>query len=737
MKNIFLSIILIIIIVSTAKSQCSQILPKHLSLGANLNGLSDWDVDRPFNDIFKANRGLSADTNAPWNYIPPLIDNNGWSLQDFSVIVNVIQDSAYAGIYKIRFNGMATINPISSALMVQNQQYDSITNTTTAELVSYPSNTQIMLRFTHTKYSASVNGIKNIQIMKPGLDFDAPTFSQQFLNNIQRFEAFRFMDWHSSNWNADSLWFDRTLTTYSSQCGPYANHGIAWEYCIELANTLNKDIWINVPHKADDNYIYQLASLMYNTLNPNLKVYVEYSNELWNWGYSQAGWNLQQAIIEGNNGGNINYDNINDKYTWNYRRIANRGKQISDIFKSVFGADNFGNRLRPVYAVQAGWFDVGQRGIEFINNFYGSPKNYFYALAVAPYFNTSEIDTSDNATPSQVLQSLQNSVDSTFSGYTGLYNGLLQYAAISNYYGLQFVSYEGGPDTFGPHNIEAKKIASESPQIKTICEDFLEKWFAFGPSCLFNWFTAGAGNWDTQYGTWSLTENFENSFKLQAIDSVLNAEVNSPSVGFVLPGKFDGRQYAGYGLDWNNNIDFKPNWDGYFQYLLQVPQGKAGTYTFIAEAKYNSSQNSKVSIDNILLDSAVNVANNGSIDYINDTLGTVFLNEGLHTLRYTAGNIHIRNYIAIIDTLCNAVTSVNYPEKYSSFKIFPNPASDKINIEINGFSLPAQVSIYNSLGALAYNYKLLNTHETINIESLSPGLYLIKINSSIKKIIKE
>ena len=66
---------------------------------------------------------------------------------------------------------------------------------------------------------------------------------------------------------------------------------------------------------------------------------------------------------------------------------------------------------------------------------------------------------------------------------------------------LAAYSYEGGPDTFGPTSIAAKKNASLDPRMKGLVNDYLDIWYQSGGS-LFNWFTVGAGSYDTQYGTW-------------------------------------------------------------------------------------------------------------------------------------------------------------------------------------------------------------------------------------------
>jgi hypothetical protein len=37
---------------------------------------------------------------------------------------------------------------------------------------------------------------------------------------------------------------------------------------------MNVDAWFNVPHLADDDYIQNMAELIYANLRPNLKAYI-------------------------------------------------------------------------------------------------------------------------------------------------------------------------------------------------------------------------------------------------------------------------------------------------------------------------------------------------------------------------------------------------------------------------------------------------------------------------------
>ncbi len=82
------------------------------------------------------------------------------------------------------------------------------------------------------------------------------------------------MDWTNTNAQSDQNWQDRVKSTHRT----YTKNGVAWEDAIHLSNLLGKDMWINIPHLASDDYITQLANLVLNKLEPHLKVHVEYSN---------------------------------------------------------------------------------------------------------------------------------------------------------------------------------------------------------------------------------------------------------------------------------------------------------------------------------------------------------------------------------------------------------------------------------------------------------------------------
>lgn len=73
------------------------------------------------------------------------------------------------------------------------------------------------------------------------------------------------------------------------------------------------------------------------------------------------------------------------------------------------------------------------------------------------------------------------------------------------------------------------------------------------------------------------------------------------------------------------------------------------------------------------------------------------------------------------------------------FKVYPNPASNILNIEFSN-SNKTEIEIYNILGKRVFT-KIINQSQSINIESLITGIYILKITQGkatvSKKLIKQ
>ncbi len=68
--------------------------------------------------------------------------------------------------------------------------------------------------------------------------------------------------------------------------------------------------------------------------------------------------------------------------------------------------------------------------------------------------------------------------------------------------------------------------------------------------------------------------------------------------------------------------------------------------------------------------------------------------------------------------------------------IYPNPAKDKLNLKWNNLN-NISVTIYNSIGQVLSNALLSNQNKIMDVSVLENGLYFLKIDNKVFKILKE
>jgi hypothetical protein len=487
-------------------------------LGAGIEDAHDWSRSNIFIDLIHTARDFSP-PDTPWETTNPVpIDENGWPTEDFGMWVLALPNIDFSGTYKLYFDGQADVSCWHDPSTIENLVYDPLTNKTTADVV-VPLSNDLALSFVNTSYGPGVNGVKNIVLLRPGYTLQQATeqvFTNQFINHVKRFSILRTMDFTKTNGQEEGTWSTRSKVTdarYSTE------KGVPWEMVIKLANVTGKDIWINIPHKADENYITNLAALFASNLHGNSKVYTEYSNEVWNFGFPQATWNFNQASLEVAAGGsNLDVNAPGDDQRWARRRVAKQNLLIGNAFKQAFSIFGTSNRIRPVLSGQFVAPGSIADGLDFINEQYPESASNMYCVGIAPYISSSEADASETATVDDILSAFRASLQWTI----GLFP---QYQALSETYKIKVCGYEIGLDTYGARNIAAKKAAMHDSRTADIVYDYLHGWFDAGFSSA-SWYFAGASNWDDYWGSWGLTEdmNNQNTPKINGIDRFLSEQ---------------------------------------------------------------------------------------------------------------------------------------------------------------------------------------------------------------------
>lgn len=527
----------------SGRESSAQVAPP---LGAGLAGVSDWGRTHEFANIFRTARPWGSPTD-PWLGQESIaLDANGWPAQDAGVVIMCCQppNQGLDGVYRISFecNTTPEIRPLINSGTIQNVSRNSATGIVTAELVVPQNPTDIMLGFFNTQ-----GGVRNVKIMRPGT-VDGQQFTQAFLEHNARFNVLRFMDWTRTNNSPIVHWWQRNRP----DSGTYRDgSGVPYEVCIDLCNMLGKDMWINVPHLADEDFIRQMARLIRDRLNPELHVYVEYSNETWNFLFQQGDWLYDQAVAEAASGdSDLSYDGSLDENKLRWRLNARKTVQVSQIFEEEFGQGSINGRVRVVLAGQFLRGDMYDIMMNYIEAVHGRPVDFIYSLAGAPYFSIGNVDDQRNdLTTDEVLVSMQQSLNNFLDG-----SSMERMSALTTWYNLAPMSaYEGGPDTAGPNNLEAKRQAYYREEMRVMCTQYLQAWFAAGGG-QFQWFVSGATSWITPFGAFSLTElmSNQNTPKIRAVDTLVSAPQPQLSIGAAVPGSIDLRRHIRRDPDWES-----------------------------------------------------------------------------------------------------------------------------------------------------------------------------------------
>lgn len=504
-------------------------------LGVNLEGLADWSRLQPFVDLMKSARPWGT-VNAPWDEAAA-VDALGRPTGDAAVMINVRtaepgdEGKPYTyikpGVYRLRFVGRATVDPsVSTNVVVRNVQYDPVTDRSVGEVVVGSASNQLALAFRGT-----TGGVRNVSLRMPGYPA-AQVYTNQFTQALAPFRVVRFMDFLRTNNNPVRTWRERTVKAAGSQTSA---KGAAYEHAIEMGNQLGKDIWINIPVHADDAYIRSLAKLLKQQLAPGRVVYVEYSNELWNYMFTQTVDNTNLAVAEAIAGDttltkgqactqalfDANSGECN-RYWAGYYRVGKRTVRIAQIFSEVYGPGALNNQVRVVYATQFVNPGIAEQVLKNISTYRGKPSALIYGVATAPYFYLDEtLAASPTASPTQILESLEASLSAEnefffaavvrengayvrkpYSG--GNYTGA-SHKALADYYGIKSLAYEGGPDLRqNPANQVAKVTASRNAQMGELVRREVTQWFGCGNGLFMHY--SLSSSWD-RYGYWGLTND--------------------------------------------------------------------------------------------------------------------------------------------------------------------------------------------------------------------------------------
>lgn len=503
------------------------------SLALGLSGVVDWTVAQPFVDVMKTARPWVGHLDGQWGGMEHdalaaggWLDANGWlkavppgvSGVSTLVLTDLPADAGgVAGRYVLRWQGEGEIRLEGRARNVApgagGMTFDY-----------EPGEGFVLVTIAATQPE---NPIRNITIVREdrlAAHAAGQIFNPDWLGRIRGVKMVRFMDWMMTN----GAKLSRIEDSPKFDDYTWARNGVPMEVMVALANELRADAWFTVPHLADDALVRFQAETVADLLEPGLKAWVEYSNEMWNWQFAQTQWADEQGkALWGKEDGSV----------W-VQFYARRATEVAGIWTDVFG-DQAESRLVRVISSQTGWLGLEEAVLEaprVVAEGRPAPKTAFDAYAVTGYFAgllgdeaklplvkgwLAESAAANPAAPYALAaeRAAEELLDGRHSGIPDdsledLLGRVLPYQAeVARKAGLDLVMYEGGSHVvgYGPVVEDAEMTAffaylNASAPMGALYERLLQGWAALSDAP-FNSF--GDVAMPTKWGSWGALRHLD------------------------------------------------------------------------------------------------------------------------------------------------------------------------------------------------------------------------------------
>jgi hypothetical protein len=492
-RNLGIAVYLVLIMLWAGPTVCAsseQPSPNQNSaLGINLGGVTYWSTEIVFVDIFKHSQTFKSQApGKSYGRGGELdLDENGWvrSLAEGgqfadSIVLSPIGEKYPAGVYTCLYDGEGRIE-FAYGIDVIDRRDGRIRISVKA------GQNLLSLRITET---APADPVRNIRVILPGFErtLDTQPFHPEFLERWRKFKVIRFMDWQRTNNSKQVNFSDRPTPAEQTQGD---EGGVALEYMIRLANTLNADPWFCMPHLATDDYVRRFAGMVKNKLEPDLKVYVEYSNECWNGMFGQARYCLEKgkALALSDN-----------DYQAQLRYYSKRSVEIFKVWREVFGGKD---RLVRVLAAQSANPWTSEQVMDFEDAY-----KHADVLGTAPYFGHA---LGSPRTQNEAAQMTVDEVLDACEGFVKKNNETIaKQAQLAGQRGLRLIAYEGGQHLVGhggaENNERLEKLfhaANRHRRMQKLYLDYLQGWKDSGGTMMAIFSSTGRYS---KWGSWGLME---------------------------------------------------------------------------------------------------------------------------------------------------------------------------------------------------------------------------------------
>ncbi len=633
----------------------------------------------------------------------------------------------------------------------------------------------------------------------------------ELLNEVGIYSGFRFMDWGQVNNSNVSHWLDRNMKTDINQ------KEVAFEWLIDFSNKMNRDIWICVPHKVIDrngfekennHYVRKLAILIKTgvdmqdidledaafenlsemtrndfitlggvatcePLKSNLKIYIEYSNETWNWSFAQATY----ALIEGHA---LNLDPeftgpANEDWKSYSRFHAWAAIRVFEQMDEVFGSNNPKIIKMDAYQGVSPTYQIFQH-LEIYNNPLHNPKNiYPTAFSPAPYFGSA---VNGVGTHEEIIASINEGIDMRVDNTreTREYLNTLESELGRNF---KLISYEGG------QHITTNAIGiNRDPAMYGLYTRYLDSLSLYLDEF---WHYTHSGKFGDG-GAWGAKEyigddiaiahkyralvDYINNTEIVDVDTIpptvpqnlTDVSASNNSLTFSWDNSTDNVGVDGYKVymngfyvDFVNNPNYKiaglsPNTNFNISVRATDFAGNTSDYSQIIQLSTTSVSTYALTFNvtdgiNPLSEATITFKSN-TFDTDNDgqvVIGNLIPEEGLDYTVTKSGFVDFSGTISIVDTdlvedVVLVIISGTEDIDDKDITLFPNPVSDYLFVETK--TKIKTVKLNSLSGNTIFSQQVMGYSYSLDTKALNSGVYILEIVNennvrSVKRIVKK
>jgi hypothetical protein len=355
------------------------------------------------------------------------------------------------------------------------------------------------LSFIEVTRSDPANPLDALHVWLPGYGPGSPhagkMYHDQHLAIVRKFAGVRCMNSLNVASGTEAHWAERVPL----EGWDWSTKAVPIEADVELAKEAGvKRLWVNIPIKADDDYVRNAAKLYHDKLPHGVELIVELGNENWNWGGGFIGWPTVHEIanqvrpeafdgaISGGKLMPLDHDAdgkpvyVTDEYVRSARCAADRAREVALIFQNVYRDRPRG--LLNVYcgcAADPRWITLG---LEFLTAKYGAQP--FQLIGIAPYIhyyaNNGQYFKPSGPNGAATLDDIFKACDAYMSDTNspGIPWQVAQHHALAQQYRVRLVDYEGGQHFFPQDKPYTGKDLSTQAQTDPRMGALYDKYFA-------------------------------------------------------------------------------------------------------------------------------------------------------------------------------------------------------------------------------------------------------------------